>query len=50
MALEDLLRAERLPWFVAGVHDAGVVLSSRVCLSRILLRVRFPGPAGVETL
>ena len=50
MALEDLLRAERLPWFAAGGQDADVVLSSRVRLARNLLRLPFPGRADEAQL
>ena len=50
MALEDLLRAERLPWFAAGGQDADVVLSSRVRLARNLLRLPFPGRADEDQL
>jgi len=50
MALEDLLRAERLPWFAAGGQDADVVLSSRVRLARNLLRLPFPGRANEDQL
>ena len=50
MALEDLLRAERLPWFAAGGQDADVVLSSRVRLARNLLHLPFPGRADEAQL
>ncbi len=45
MALEDLLRAEQLPWFGAAGQDSDVVLSSRVRLARNLVRLPFPGRA-----
>ena len=45
MALDDLLRAERLSWFGTGGQDGDVVLSSRVRLARNLVNLPFPGRA-----
>jgi hypothetical protein len=45
MALSDLLRSGRLPWFGAGGRDGDVVLSSRVRLARNLVQLPFPNRA-----
>ena len=50
MALDDLLRAERLPWFGTEGQDSDVVLSSRVRLARNLVNLPFPGRADHSQL
>ena len=45
MALDDLLRSGRLPWFGVGGRDGDVVLSSRVRLARNLVQLPFPNRA-----
>ena len=50
MALDDLLRAERISWFGTGGQDGDVVLSSRVRLARNLVNLPFPGRADRSQL
>ena len=50
MALDEILRSERLSWFGAGGQDSDVVLSSRVRLARNLVNLPFPGRADLSQL
>ena len=50
MALDDLLRAERLSWFGTEAQDGDVVLFSRVRLARNLINLPFPGRADLGQL